>query len=77
MRPIGQAELLARGNLGFYVELRSGIFTDKNSGQTWANAFASHARNFAFQFGEDFIADFDPVENACGHSISLSSSKKK
>src|SRR5712692_377449 len=76
VHPTGQAELLAGGDFGFYVEQRGGIFADEDGSQAGANAFAGEADDFAFQFSEDFVADLDSVENACGHSISLSLGKK-
>src|SRR5713226_10355138 len=69
VHPTGQAELLARGDLGFDVELRSGIFTDENGSQAWANALSGETGNFAFQFSEDFVADLGSVKDACGHSV--------
>jgi hypothetical protein len=69
VHPTGEAELLARGDFGFYVELRRRIFADEDGSQAWANAFFAKAGNFAFQFSEDFVADFDSVEKPCGHQL--------
>ena len=77
VHPTGQAELLARGDLGFDVELRSGIFTDENGSQAWANALSGETGNFAFQFSEDFVADLGSVKDACGHSVLAFIEQKK
>src|SRR5260370_40370013 len=72
VHPTGDAELFARGDFGFDVELRGGIFADEDRSQTRANAFMAKADDFVFQLGEDFIADFSSVENPCGHRSPLS-----
>jgi hypothetical protein len=76
VHPTGKAELLARGDFGFDVELRGGIFADKDSGKTWVNAFIGEADDFAFKFSEYFVPDFSAVEKPCGHCCSLSLGSK-
>ena len=67
VHPTGEAELLAGGDLGFDVQLRGGIFAGEDRSQAGTNAFAVEAGNFAFQFREDFVANFRSVEYSCCH----------
>jgi hypothetical protein len=69
VHPTGETELLARGDFGFDVELRGGILAYEDGRQAWANAFAGQARDFAFQFSEDFVADFGSIKEPCGHLL--------
>src|SRR5258708_18512684 len=67
VHPTGEAELLAGGDFGLDVKLRGGIFADEDSSQAWANAFAGEARDFAFQFSENLVADFSSLQEPFGH----------
>ena len=52
----------------FDKELGGGIFADEYGRKTGANAFGGKARDFVLEFGEDLIANFCAVEDACCHS---------
>ena len=64
-----ESELVARGNLRFDVELRSGVFADEHGSQARANAFLRQAADFVLQFREDFVANFGAVKDACSHFV--------
>ena len=65
----GQAELFAGGDFAFHVELRRGVFANEDGGETGADARGCEQADFVFQFGEDLVADFGAVEDACGHAM--------
>jgi hypothetical protein len=77
VHPAGQAELFAGGDLGFDVELGGGIFTDQDGGETGADALGGELADFGLQVGEDQVADFGAVEDACGHLQSLSAPRQR
>jgi len=64
----GEAELFAGGDFAFDVELRSGIFADEDGSEAGTNASGRKQPYFIAQFGEDLVADFSAVEDACGHA---------
>ena len=68
MQPAGDAELFASGYFAFHVKLRSGIVSDEYSRKTGLDALSFETSDFAFEFGEDLIADFESVKDACGHA---------
>jgi hypothetical protein len=49
--------------------LGRGVFANEDRGETGANARGCEQANFVFQFGEDLVADFGAVEDACGHAV--------
>jgi hypothetical protein len=55
VQPTGHSELFAGGDFAFDVELRSGIFADKDGGQAGADALRVELGDLGFQFGEDFV----------------------
>src|ERR1700730_5306691 len=67
VQPTGHAELFAGGDFTFDVDLRCGIFADEDGSEAGANSLRAEFGKIGFQFGEDFVADFQAVENACGH----------
>ena len=62
-----EAKLFASGDLAFHVELRGGVFADEDGSEARPNARSGKQANFVFQFGKDFVADFESIENACRH----------
>lgn len=68
MQPTGHAKLLARGDFAFDIELRRGVFPDKNSGKAGPDSLRVKTGDFGFQLGENFVADFQAVEDACRHT---------
>ena len=65
----GEANLFASSDLAFDVELRSRIFPDKHRREAGTDACGSEKADFIFQFGEDLVADFCAIEDACGHAV--------
>ena len=67
MQPAGHAQLLAGRNLALHINLRSGILAHQHGREPWANPMAMQLGDLRFQFSENFVADFQAVQNACGH----------
>ncbi len=67
VQPTGNTELFAGGDFASDIELRGGIFADKDGGKAGADALRMELDDIGLQFGEDFVADFQAVEDACGH----------
>jgi hypothetical protein len=67
MKPVGHAELFARSDFAFDVDVRRGILTDENGGETGTNTLGVKAGNVLFELGKNFIADFQTVERLSGH----------
>ncbi len=67
MKPVGHAELFARSDFAFDVDVRRGILADKNGGETRANPLRVKAGNVLFELGKNFVADFQTVESLSGH----------
>src|SRR6267378_216925 len=67
VQPTGNTELFAGGDFAFDIELRGGIFADEDGGKAGADALRMELDDIGLQFGEDFVADFQAVEDACGH----------
>jgi hypothetical protein len=60
---------MAGFDFAFHVELRGGIFSDENGGESGADVlFYVEFSDGEAQFSEDFVADFDSVEEASGHA---------
>ena len=72
VQPVGHAEMFAGGDFTFDVNLGSGIFADEDRGKAGANALGGEASHFGFQFGEDFVANFQAIENLCWHTERIS-----
>ena len=69
VQPTGEAEVMAGFDFAFHVELRGGIFSDENGGEPGADVlFYVEFSDGEAQFSEDFVADFDSVEEASGHA---------
>ncbi len=64
---MGHAELFASSDFVFDVDVRRGILTDKNSGETGTNTLGVKAGNIVFELSENFVADFQTVESLSGH----------
>jgi len=75
-KPARQAELFARGNFAFYIELRSGAFADEDGGEPGTNACSDKGTNLVLQLGEDLVPDFQAIEKARGHEVSLSERRR-
>ena len=55
--------MMAGFDFAFYVELGSGIVSDQDGGEAGADVLVDvHADVLATDFGEDFVANFDPIE---------------
>jgi hypothetical protein len=67
MQPMRHTELFACGNLAPYVNLRSGIFADQHGRQSGAHALRAEACDVGPQFCEDFVTNFQAIENSSGH----------
>jgi hypothetical protein len=67
VKPMGHAELFASSDLVFDVDVRRGILTDKNSGETGTNTLGVKAGYIVFELSENFVADFQTVESLSGH----------
>jgi hypothetical protein len=67
VKPMGHAELFASSDFVFDVDVRRGILTDKNSGETGTNTLGVEAGNIVFELSENFVADFQTVESLSGH----------
>jgi len=67
MKPVSHAELFARGDLAFDVDVRRGILADENRGETGANPLRVKAGNVLFELSKNFVADFQTVESLSGH----------
>ena len=68
MQPTGEAELFAGGDFAFDVKLGGRIFPNKDGGEAGADALGVEVRDFVLQFDEDLVADFESIEDACGHA---------
>ena len=68
MQPTGEAELFAGGDFAFDVKLGGRIFSDKDGGEAGPDALGVKAGDFVLQFDEDLVADFESIEDACGHA---------
>ena len=62
------AEVLASGNFALYVDLRSGIFTDKHRREARPHPCRREQPHFVLQFREHLVANLVPVEDPCAHS---------
>ena len=67
VKPMGHAELFASSDFAFDVDVRGGILTDKNGGETGANPLGVKAGNVLFELSENFVANFQTVESLSGH----------
>jgi len=55
-------------DFAFYVELGSGIFADQDGGESGADVLMEvQVDDMSANLGEDFVADFEAVEEARGH----------
>jgi hypothetical protein len=72
VHPARESNLFARADLGFDVELRGWILTNKDCGEARTDPHGDQALNFFAKPREHLIADFCAVENACRHLGSLS-----
>src|SRR6267142_2936635 len=68
VQPTGDAELFAGGDFAFYVELRRRIFADEDGCEAWADTLGHEAGDFVLQFDENLVADFQSIEDSCGHA---------
>ena len=69
MHPTGEAEVVAGFDFAFYVELRGGIISDEDGGQSCADVLVQiEVDGLPAKFGEDFVADFQAIEDARGHA---------
>src|SRR5437879_13335200 len=64
-----ERQLFARGGLALDIELRGGIFTDKNCSKARPHTGGRKQANFVFQLGEDLVTNLSAVEDACGHAV--------
>lgn len=71
VKPMGHAELFAGSNLAFDVDVRGGIFADENGCEAGTNTLRLKARDFLFELGKKFVADFQAVERLSGHGKSI------
>ncbi len=68
MQPTGDAELFAGGDFAFDVELGGRIFSYEDRGEAGTDALGVEAGDFVLQFDENKVADFESIEDACGHA---------
>jgi hypothetical protein len=56
-------------DFAFHVQLRRGTFSDEDGGKSRADMLLQMQLNdLGANFGEDFVADFEAVEDARGHA---------
>jgi len=64
-----EADFFASGNFAFDVKLRCGIFAHEDGCKARANSGGRKQADFVLEFGEDLVANFGAVEDACGHAV--------
>jgi hypothetical protein len=73
----GEAEFLASGDFALHVELRGRIFADEDGSEARLDASGGEGANFVLQFGENFIANLEAIEDACGHETLAFTERKQ
>jgi hypothetical protein len=68
VQPTGEGKLLAGGDLAFDVKMRGGIVSNEDGGEAGLDVLAGEAGDFGLEFGEDLVADFESIQDACGHA---------
>lgn len=69
VHPAIEAEVMAGVDFAFDVELGGGIFSDEDGGESGADVLVKvEVDDLGAKFGEDFVADFEAVEDARGHA---------
>ena len=71
VQPARHTQLLACRHFTFYIQLRSGIFANQYRCQSGPHSLCRQLRNFYFQFCKNLVADFNSIQNACGHTKSI------
>ncbi len=60
---------MAGFDFAFHVKLRSGIISDEDGGKSGADVLLQvEVNGLPAQFGKDFVADFQAIEDARGHA---------
>jgi hypothetical protein len=73
----GEAELLASGDLALHVELGGRIFADEDGSKARLDASGGERANFVLQFGENFVANLEAIEDACSHEALAFTERKQ
>ena len=68
---------MAGFDFAFYIELRGGIISDEDGGESGANVLVQMEVNgLPAKLGEDFVADFQAIEGARGHAEIIARGEK-
>ena len=67
VQPAGHVELFASGDFTFDIQLGGGIVANQDGGEAGPDILRLQRGDFAFQLQENLIADFQAIENLCGH----------
>jgi hypothetical protein len=68
VQPTAEAKLFTGGDFAFDIEVGGGIFTNEDGGEARFDALPGETSDFSLEFGEDLIANFESIKDACGHA---------
>ncbi len=71
VKPMGHAELLAGSDFVFDINVGGGILTNENRSKAGTNALGVKAGDVLFELRENFVANFQAIEDLRGHGKSI------